>query len=92
MSSDDFTEVNDVGTVNLTGCCPIVPQGIHLTVSEGWDDANDLQRVLLACHCGTHAAEYRLDFDKAEALGLLLVSAAKGMRQMLASMREDSDE
>lgn len=86
------TEVNDIGTVNLTACCPIVPQGIHLTVSEGWDDANDLQRVLLACHAGTNATEYWLDFDKAEALGLLLISAAKGMRRMLAKMKEEVGE
>lgn len=92
MNNDNLTEVNDVGTVNLTSCCPIPPQGIHLTVAEEWDDANDLQVVLLTCHSGSHAAEYRLDFNKAQALGLLLISAAKGMRKMLASMKEGCDE
>ncbi len=88
-----WDEVNEIGTVCFNGCTPIPPSGIEITVSEGWNDATPLRRVLLTCHGGSAATEYHLDFDKAEALGHLLLSTAKGMRDMAEALdREAASE
>ena len=83
-----YDEVNDVGTVCLNACIPIEARGIEITVSEAWDDDTPRYHVLLTCHGGMHGLEYGLDVDRAEALGRLLLSAAKSVRSMAEDLGE----
>ncbi len=88
----EFDEVNEVGTVQFNGCKPIPPSGIEITVSEAWDDSTPRRLVMLTCHGGASGTEYVMGVDKAEALGLLIVSAARSVRNMAAKLDEDCDE
>ena len=87
-----FDEVKVIGTVNFSGCTPVEPDGIEISVCEAWDDSTPRRLIVLCVSAGLHAAEFNMDVDKAEALGLLLQSASMGMRQMAKSLDESGDE
>ena len=87
--SDQYHDISEVGSVEFNGCAPIgsnSPQRVSIEVSEAWDDVTPCQHVLLTCKTGLNGVIYHMDLDKAQALGLLLVSAATGMKEMMAKM------
>jgi hypothetical protein len=89
---DDFDEVNTIGTVNFTSCSSAEPHGIEISVCEAWDDTTPRRLIVLCVSAGLRAHEFCMDVDKAEALGLLLQSAAREMRRMAKSLDEDNEE
>ena len=82
----EFDEVNETGTVNFNACRPFQPAGIEISVSEAWDDSTPRRFVMLTCHGGASGIEYTMDFDKAEALGHLLLSCVRSMREMASKL------
>ncbi len=86
-----YHEVNLVGALQFCACTPAKANNISIEVAEGWDDSTPQRDVLLSCSNGYSATLYRMDFDKAESLGLLLCSVARGMRRMAQSIDEDSE-
>jgi hypothetical protein len=86
QGDSNYDEVNDTGSINFNGCKPIGECGIVITVAEGWDDSTPRRHILLTCAGGSSGTEYSMDVDKAEALGLLIISAARGVREMAAQI------
>ncbi len=87
-----WDEINDVGTVEFTACAPREPDGINIVVADCWDDSTPLRRIMLTCNGAVSAIEYTMDVDKAEALGLLLCSAAREMRTLATQVDADMEE
>lgn len=87
-----YHEINSLGKVRFTACTPAKSDEICMDIAEGWDDTTPRRDVLVSCSNGYSATIYRMDFDKAEALGLLLCSAARGMRRMADSIDADSQK
>lgn len=88
---NDYDEINEIGTINFNGCKPIAPAGIEITVSEAWDDSTPRRQIMMTCHGGSTGTEYTMDVDKAEALGHLLLSASRQMREMVAHLEAEAD-
>ena len=91
LHHSEYDEVNEIGTICFSGCKPIPPAGIEITISEAWDDSTPRRQIMMTCHGGASATEYTMSVDKAESLGLLIVAAARGMREMIASMEKDNE-
>ena len=77
-SKDEYDEINETGSINFNGYA-IGECGRSITVAEGWDDSTPRRHILLTCEGRSNGTEYSMDVDKAEALGLLILSAARGM-------------
>lgn len=85
-----YQEVNLIGSVNFSACTPLRADAIAIEVAEAWDDTTPRRDIILSCSNGYAATVYRMDFDKAEALGLLIASTARQMRRMAQSIDEDA--
>lgn len=83
-----FDDISTIGSVSFCGCKMAEPDGIQISVCEAWDDITPRRFIVLCVSTGLHAAEFNMDVDKAEALGLLLCSAARGMRDMSRRLDE----
>lgn len=85
-----YNEVNVIGAVNFTACTAAAASDICIEVAEAWDDGTPRRDIILSCAFGYAAEMYRMDPDKAEALGMLIVAAARGMRRIAQSIDEDA--
>lgn len=83
-----FDEVNPVGTIYFNGCSPVEPDGINIHLDECWDDSTPRRLILMTCNAGLHATRFSLHVEEAEALGMLLIGAAREMRRMAAKLDE----
>ncbi len=89
--SEQFDEINQVGTVYTNGISVVSRDNdglFMLAVSEAWDDTTPRRQIHLTCGHGDGVSRYSLEPDKAEALGLILLAASRGMKEMITHLEQ----
>lgn len=84
-----FDDVNPIGTIYFNACSPVEPAGINIHLDECWDDSTPRRLIVLTCNAAVNATQFSLQVEEAEALGLLLIGAAREMRRIGDKLDDD---